>query len=75
MEVHHHPQLNHTSKPWKEYLLEYFMIVLAVTTGFFAESLRESIGKKEREKQNIETLVNCIISDTIQLHKVIKYFL
>jgi hypothetical protein len=44
MEVHHHPQLEHKPKPWKEYFLEYIMIVLAVTTGFFAESLREHIG-------------------------------
>ncbi|MFB9842968.1 hypothetical protein [Mucilaginibacter ginsenosidivorans] len=24
MEVHHHPQLEHKPKPWKEYLLEGF---------------------------------------------------
>lgn len=28
MEVHHHPQLEHKPKPWKEYVLEYIMIVL-----------------------------------------------
>src|ERR1700709_1141220 len=43
MEVHHHPQVEHKSKPWKEYLLEGFMIFVAVTMGFFAESLREHI--------------------------------
>ncbi len=50
MEVHHHPQLEHKSKPWKEYLLEGFMIFIAVTMGFFAESLREHIGDNTREK-------------------------
>jgi hypothetical protein len=43
MEVHHHPQLEHKPKPWKEYLLEYIMIFLAVMTGFFAESYREHL--------------------------------
>jgi len=43
MEVHHHPQLEHKPKPWKEYLLEGFMIFIAVMMGFFAENLREHI--------------------------------
>ena len=49
MEVHHHPQLEHEPKPWKEYFLEFVMIFLAVTMGFFAESFREHIVNKERE--------------------------
>ena len=53
MEVHHHPNLHHKPKPWKEYILEYLMIVLAVTTGFFAESLREHISTNEKEKRNV----------------------
>src|SRR4249919_3546166 len=57
MEVHHHPDLHHKSKKWKEYFLEFLMIFLAVTMGFFAESYREHIVAKEIEKKNIETLV------------------
>jgi len=40
MEVHHHPDLHHKPKKWKEYFLEFLMIFLAVTLGFFAESYR-----------------------------------
>src|SRR5665213_1471729 len=72
MEVHHHPDLHHAPKPWKEYLLEGLMIFLAVTMGFFAESLRERISDGEREKQAIESLVKCLSSDTIQLKSIIK---
>ena len=72
MEVHHHPGLHNTKKPWKEYILEYFMIVLAVATGFFAESLRENLGNKEKEKQAIESLVKCLASDTLQLKSIIN---
>src|ERR1700731_4697152 len=39
MEVHHHPDLHHEKKPWKEYFLEFLMIFLAVTMGFFAETI------------------------------------
>jgi hypothetical protein len=41
MEVHHHPDLHHEKKKFKEYLLEFVMIFLAVTLGFFAETIRE----------------------------------
>src|SRR5882762_10395927 len=47
MEVHHHPNIE--KKNFKEYLLEGLMIFLAVTLGFFAESLRENIANHERE--------------------------
>jgi len=72
MEVHHHPQLEHKPKPWKEYILEYIMIVLAVTTGFFAETIREGIVHKEKEQQQMESLVNALKSDSAQLQFVIK---
>ena len=39
MEVHHHPKVE--KKNFKEYLLEGLMIFIAVTLGFFAESIRE----------------------------------
>ncbi|MBS1643345.1 MAG: hypothetical protein JSR11_12820 [Bacteroidetes bacterium] len=71
MEVHHHPQLHHKEKPWKEYILEYIMIVLAVATGFFAESIRENISDREKEKQNIENIVKCLATDTTELKKII----
>jgi hypothetical protein len=51
MEVHHHPQLEHNPKPWKEYLLEGLMIFLAVTLGFFAENFREHISDSHRENE------------------------
>jgi cell division protein FtsB len=38
MEVHHHPHVE--KKNFKEYFLEFLMIFLAVTMGFFAESIR-----------------------------------
>jgi len=64
MEVHHHPQLEHKPKPWKEYILEYIMIFLAVTTGFFAESLREHINDRAKEKEYLVSLVSELKSDT-----------
>src|ERR1051326_9155564 len=55
MEVHHHPDLHHKRKKFKEYFLEFLMIYLAVTLGFFAESYREYLSDKEKEY--IESLV------------------
>jgi hypothetical protein len=56
MEVHHHPDLHHKPKKWKEYFLEFLMISLAVTIGFFAESLREHISDKKKEREYIISL-------------------
>jgi hypothetical protein len=49
MEVHHHP--HEEKKNFKEYFLEFLMIFLAVTMGFFAENLRESITDHAKEKE------------------------
>jgi hypothetical protein len=68
MEVHHHPQLHHEKKPWKEYLLEGLMIFLAVTMGFFAESLREHIANNEKEKEIVASLVRDLKKDTAMLN-------
>jgi hypothetical protein len=71
MEVHHHPDLHHKPKPWKEYLLEGLMIFLAVTLGFFAENFREYRVGRENEKHTVESLILCLANDTTQLNNVI----
>jgi hypothetical protein len=63
MEVHH-PDLREQKKKFKEYFFEFLMIFLAVTLGFFAETLRERISEKHREKDYIVGLINNIKSDT-----------
>lgn len=75
MEVHHHPDLHHKEKPWKEYLLEGLMIFVAVTMGFFAESLREHIAKNEKEHQVIESLMRSIKKDTAKLADLINVYM
>jgi hypothetical protein len=54
MEVHHHPVVER--KGFKEYILEGLMIFLAVTLGFFAESIREKIADKEKEREYITAM-------------------
>jgi hypothetical protein len=80
MEVHHHPQLDHNPKPWKEYLLEGFMIFIAVMMGFIAENIRESIDNNEHARQLTLQLVHDLKADTAQLNyiwrnetQIIKY--
>lgn len=69
MEVHHHPNVE--KKNFKEYLLEGLMIFLAVTMGFFAESLRENITKKEKETEYITSLARDLEKDKINLGIII----
>jgi len=73
MEVHHHPQLEHKHKPWKEYLLEGFMIFIAVMMGFVAENIREDITNNEHVKQLTTQLMRDLKTDTIQLNGIRKF--
>jgi len=72
MEVHHHPDLHHEKKKIKEYLLEFVMIFLAVTLGFFAETIRESISERHRENDYIVGLVNNVQNDISELKGLIS---
>ena len=73
MEVHHHPDLHHRKKHWKEYFLEFLMIFLAVTLGFFAESLRENIVNHEKEKHYIEGMFADLKKDTSNIYRSISF--
>jgi hypothetical protein len=70
MEVPHHPDLHHKPKKWKEYFLEFLMIFLAVTLGFFAESLRENISNHEREISYMRSIVNDLSADTSEIRQL-----
>lgn len=72
MEVHHHPEFE--SKSLKQYVLEGVMIFLAVTLGFFAESLRETISEHQHAQKFANTMVADLASDTAELHDYITYY-
>ena len=74
MEVHHHPDLHHKKKKWKEYFLEFLMIFLAVTLGFIAENVRESISEHERAKAFAASMLKDLEADTAQLRPYRTYF-
>ncbi len=65
MEVHHHPRVE--TRSFKEYLLEGVMIFLAVTLGFFAESIRERISERGKEKEYIINIKKDLVADTANL--------
>ncbi|MBS1918116.1 MAG: hypothetical protein JST87_17735 [Bacteroidetes bacterium] len=71
MEVHHHPKVE--KKNFKEYLLEGLMIFLAVTMGFFAESLREHLVNNDKRTQYVESLIEDLMADTASLGDVLQF--
>jgi hypothetical protein len=70
MEVHHHPHVE--KKGFKEYFLEFLMIFLAVTMGFFAENLREHFSDRQKENQYMHSLAEDLKKDTTALHYSIR---
>ncbi len=73
MEVHHHPDLHHGTKRWKEYILEFLMIFLAVTLGFFAENIREHISDKDKTKVFAASLYQDFKTDSASLVQIINF--
>src|SRR5579862_1592666 len=67
MEVHHHSDVHHKRKKFKEYFLEFLMIFLAVTMGFFAEQLRENFSQRSEEKEYIHSLYEDLSGDEVSL--------
>lgn len=70
MEVHHHPHAG--KKNVKEYLLEGFMIFIAVMLGFFAENIRESISDREKEKDLMQSLIIDLKEDSETIKSQLK---
>ncbi|OQY96282.1 MAG: hypothetical protein B6D37_01985 [Sphingobacteriales bacterium UTBCD1] len=78
MEVHHHAHVENlpagrAGKRFKEYFLEFIMIFLAVTLGFFAENIRESFVNKEKEHHYIQNLRLDLGNDIIQLDSMVSF--
>ncbi len=72
MEVHKHPHHVMHKKKWPEYLLEFFMLFLAVYLGFLAENRREHSTELEKEKQFMLSLIDDIRADTMEVNKSIS---
>ena len=70
MEVHAH---SHTDrKRWTHYLWEFLMLFLAVFCGFLAEYQLEHKIESDREKQYIQSLINDLKTDVINIEVVQK---
>jgi len=67
MEVHKHPHHVMHKKKWSEYVLEFFMLFLAVFLGFIAENIREHSVNKEIEKRNVESFISNLREDSTVL--------
>jgi hypothetical protein len=67
MEVHHPHHVTHKKK-WIEYLLEFFMLFLAVFLGFVAENIRENAIEHERATEYANLLIEDLSADTTELN-------
>ncbi len=72
MEVHHHPKVE--KKNFSEYFLEFIMIFLAVTLGFFAENIREHYTEKSKTRQYLQAYRDELLQHRVIYDKYIKGF-
>ena len=71
MEVHAHTHA-HGKKNWKAYFWEFLMLFLAVFCGFLAEYQLEHKIERDREKQYVQSLMNDLKTDVINIDSVQK---
>jgi len=72
MEVHHHPHVE--KKNFKEYFLEFLMIFLAVTLGFFAENIRQHFAEEKIGRQYLVTFKDELLSNRSLYNKYDSMF-
>ena len=71
MEAHHPHHVTHKKK-WTEYLLEFFMLFLAVFLGFVAENIREHGVERSREKQYMRSMIKDLQQDLHNIEYALK---
>jgi hypothetical protein len=64
--------MSRKSKNWKEYLLEFFMLFLAVSLGFLADNYRENISDRSKEKEYIRSMIEDVEEDRRNIETVLK---
>ena len=72
MDVHHPHHPSHKKK-WSEYLLEFFMLFLAVFLGFLAESKREQIDERHTEKEYMRSTLEDLKQDSSRFSNIINF--
>lgn len=71
MEVHKHPHHITHKKKLGEYMLEFFMLFLAVFLGFLAENFREHQVERQKGREYIESFYEDLKIDTARLNHLI----
>ncbi|MEO7529972.1 MAG: hypothetical protein ABIS69_01130 [Sediminibacterium sp.] len=72
MEVPHKAHPHESTKSWKSYIGEFLMLFLAVFSGFIAENLRENYVEKEKAHEYINSMINDLQKDTLQLVQAVR---
>ena len=61
-----------TGKRWNIYFIEFALIFLAVTLGFFAESIREKMGDEEKELEFIHSMIEDARMDSLHIQACLQ---
>lgn len=74
MEVHHLLSLYHGKHNFREYFLEFLMILLAVVLGSIAENVREHFSDGAKEREYMRSMINNLKSDTTNIKEISRSF-
>ena len=60
------------AKNWKQYFLEFIMLFLAISLGFFADNYREKRSDKTKEREYILSMIEDAEEDRINIKEVLS---
>lgn len=63
-------QVHNPKKRLKDYFFDFFMLFLAVTLGFFVNSLNENLSDRQQEKQYMASLITDLKIDTAEIQSI-----
>lgn len=63
-------QIHNPKKRLKDYFFDFFMLFLAVTLGFFVNSLNENQSDRQQEKQYMASLITDLKIDTAEIQSI-----
>lgn len=72
MEVHLKHVNRDKKREWKEYIIDFLMILCAILLGFFSENLRDKQEDRIEEKEYMYSMLNDLKEDTLNLNITLK---
>lgn len=68
----YHPHGKHHPRKFKDYMVEFIMMFIAISGGFFMENLRERVVDRHKEHAYMVRLIRDVKEDTLNIKRIMR---